>query len=246
MRVLMNLDLEKLIRLQRAENDLRGVETRLSEIPRLKTALDAGLEEERRRLSLAKDALALCQKARRQHEGELQDLEARRSRYKDQLMEVKTNKEYTAMLHEIEVVERDIRAREDQILSEMEKAETLASEAKREEGIVKGAEQKHLAESRLLDERSGSLEAELRRLTAERDDIAATVPESFLDLFRRVARLRGVAVAEARDAMCQLCHLKLRLQMFMDIKRNEEIMQCPACNRILFYEPPPQSASPEP
>jgi predicted nucleic acid-binding Zn-ribbon protein len=61
-----------------------------------------------------------------------------------------------------------------------------------------------------------------------------------------VARLRGVAVAEARDGMCQLCRVKLRPQMFVDLKRNEGIIQCPSCSRILFYEAPAPAATPGP
>ena len=67
-----------------------------------------------------------------------------------------------------------------------------------------------------------------------------------LELFQRVARLRGIAVSEARDGMCQVCHLKLRPQMYVDLKRNEEIVQCPQCNRILYYEPPAPVNSPVP
>ena len=61
-----------------------------------------------------------------------------------------------------------------------------------------------------------------------------------------MAKLRGVAVAEAREGRCQECHLMLRPQMSVELKRNEEIVQCPACNRILFYEAPVPVVSPEP
>ena len=242
----MNPDLERLIRLQRAESDLRRVEADLQEVPRQKAELQDSLARERARLDAAREALAQCQKARRQHEGDLQDLETKRSRYKGQLMEVKTNKEYTAMLHEIEGVEREIRTREDQILAEMERSEGLAAEVKAEEEAFKGAEGRARDGGRALDERARGLETERARLVGERDAIAATVPGDILELFQRVARLRGVAVAEARDGMCQVCHVKLRLQMFVDIKRNEDIQQCPACNRILYYAPPPAAAGAEP
>jgi len=243
----MNADLERLIRLQRAETDLRRVEGELSEVPRRRADLDAALAAEKARLEAARQELAGGQKARRQHEGELQDLEAKRSRLKGQLMEVKTNKEYTAMLHEIEAVERDIRAREDQILSEMERGETLAVEVKREEDLYRQAEERHRTQGRALDERARALGEQAGRLGAERDAVAATVPPGVLELFHRVARLRGgVAVAAAQDGMCQVCHVKLRLQMFVDIKRNEDIQQCPACNRILYYEPAPPVVVAEP
>jgi hypothetical protein len=243
----MNPDLERLIRLQRAESDLRRVEGELAEVPRHRAELEAGLGAERARLEAARGELASGQKGRRQHEADLQDLEAKRSRLKGQLMEVKTNKEYTAMLHEIEGVEREIRGREDLILAEMERGEGLGVEIKREEETYKQAEERHRVGIRALDERARSLDEQVRRLTSERDAIAATVPAGLLDLFHRVARSRGgVAVAQALDAMCQVCHVKLRLQLYADLKRNEEIVQCPACNRILYYEAPPPTVSPEP
>jgi predicted nucleic acid-binding Zn-ribbon protein len=242
----MNTDLAGLIRLQRADSELRRVEADLAQIPRRKMELEAALAAERGRLDAVRGSLDGSQKARRRDEGDLQDLESRRSKYKGQLMEVKTNKEYTAMLHEIEGVEREIRAREDQVLAEMERAETLAAELKREEAVFKAAEQDHRARERSLLEEDARLREQAARLGAERDAEAGRLPSNLLELFQRVARLRGVAVAEAREGMCQVCHLKLRPQMFVDIKRNEEVVQCPACNRILYFEPPPPVSSPVP
>ena len=143
-------------------------------------------------------------------------------------------------------MERDIRAREDQVLAEMERAETLTGDIKREEAGFKAAEQEHRTRERILSEDEVRLREQARRLTEERDGEAARLPAAVLELFQRVARLRGVAVAEAREGMCQVCHLKLRPQMYVDLKRNEEIVQCPACNRILYFEPPPPVSSPTP
>ena len=242
----MNPDLEKLVQLQKADSELRQVETRLLEIPRQKAEAEALLAAEQRRLDQAREALALSQKGRRQQEAELQDLETRRSKYKGQLMEVKTNKEYTAMLHEIENVEREIKAREDQILIEMERAETLSAEIKGKEGVFKAAEERHGVEVKELSERRTALEAEVAQLRGERDAITKGVSDDLIELYGRVARLRGSAVAEARDYMCQVCHVKLRPQMYVDLKHNEVIVQCPACNRILYFEPPVPAVSQQP
>jgi predicted nucleic acid-binding Zn-ribbon protein len=242
----MNPDLAGLIRLQRADSELRRVEAELAQIPRRRAELDAALAAERGRLDSLRADLDASQKGRRRHEGELQDLESKRSKYKGQLMEVKTNKEYTAMLHEIEGVEREIRGREDQILGEMERAEGLTAEVKREEAVFRSAEQDHRARERSLGEEEAALREQVARLGTEREAEAGRLPSSLLELFQRVARLRGVAVAEARDGMCQVCRVKLRPQMYLDLKRNEEIVQCPACNRILFFEPSPPVSAPLP
>jgi len=242
----MNSDLEKLIALQHAETEFKRVQAELAEIPRLKAERDAQLDAERRRLDAAREALTRSQKNRRQKETELTDLEGRRSKYKGQLMEVKTNKEYQAMLHEIEGVEREIRSREDEILQEMESTETLQAEVKAEETAFKTANASHSADVSTLEARAAELHAQAERVGRERDAIAATLSPEVLELFQRVAKLRGAGVAEARDEMCQHCRMKLRPQIFVDIKRNETIIQCPSCNRILYFEPPVPETAPEP
>jgi predicted nucleic acid-binding Zn-ribbon protein len=242
----MNPDLVKLVQLQKADAELRRVETALQEVPRQRAEAEGRLKQECQRLDEAREALQESQKARRTHEGGLQDLESKRSKYKGQLMDVKTNKEYTAMLHEIENVEREIKAREDQILLEMERAETLGSDVKREEAAFKAAEEQHKSEARTLDERQRALESERTRLKQDRDAVALGLGNDLLELYGRVARLRGSAVAEAKDEMCLVCHVKLRPQMYMDLKHNAEIVQCPACNRILYFEPPVPVAAQHP
>ena len=110
-------------------------------------------------------------------------------------MDVKTNKEYTAMLHEIEGVEREIRAREDQILAEMERAETLTAEVKREEEAFKAADEAATGRAAASTGRGGRSSSRRRRRAspAERDEVApAHARRTLLDLFQRVAQLRGI------------------------------------------------------
>ena len=176
----------------------------------------------------------------------MQDLEGKRSKYKGQLMDVKTNKEYTAMLHEIETVEREIREREDQILEEMERSEGLTQDVKTEEDAFRSVEAAAKKERSELDARQGQLDDERKTVAAGRDEVAGTIPEGPLQLYERVAKFRGTGLAEAQDGMCQACHVKLRLQMWVEVRQGENVFQCPSCNRILFYEPPPPTVAVEP
>jgi predicted nucleic acid-binding Zn-ribbon protein len=231
-------ELDKLIRLQQTENKIRSLEDSLQEIPGRLTAIEQALAVEQRLLQEANDNLVASQKSRRHQEGELQDLESRRSKYKTQLMEVKTNKEYSAMLHEIENVERDIRSLEDSILVELEAADDLTQRVVDEDRRFREIEERARLDRAALDQEAAALKDDKTALIHERDGIAATLGEELLSLFRRVAQHRnGVAVAEARDESCQVCHMRLRPQMFVDVKRNDAIIQCPSCSRILYFEP---------
>jgi uncharacterized protein len=242
----MNPDLEKLVRLHHAEADLKRVESELAEIPRRKQAVAEALAHDRARLDAARAAFEASQKARKQHESQVQDLEAKRSKYKGQLMEVKTNKEYTAMLHEIEGVEREIKGREDLILEEMEKAEGLQAAVRREESDFKAVESGARQATGDLEAAAAKLEAEAGRLRGERDLVAATVPENARELYARITKQRGSGVAEARDGMCQACHVRMRVQIWAEVRHSDQIFQCESCSRILYYEPPPPTVVAEP
>jgi predicted nucleic acid-binding Zn-ribbon protein len=242
----MNPELEKLVRLHHAETSLKRIESDLAEVPRLRKEIEDRLARDRSRLDAAKAALAGSQKTRKEHESAVADLKGKASKYKGQLMEVKTNKEYTAVLHEIEGVERDIRARDDLTFAEMEKEEVLAQDVKREEAGFRAVAADAAKETAGLEARAATLAVEASRRQGERDAAAAAIPEEALDLYGRVAKLRGTAVGEARDGVCEACHVKLRVQVWVEVRKNEQLLQCESCSRILYYEPPPPTASVEP
>jgi predicted nucleic acid-binding Zn-ribbon protein len=240
----MNPDLEKIIDLHHADTELKRLDAELAEVPRARQAVEARLARDKERLETAREALEESKKTRRENESQVQALEEKRSKYKGQLMDVKTNKEYTAMLHEIETVEREIGSREDQILEEMERAEALNGDVAREEAAFKAVEQEARVEGAELDARQARLEDERKRVATERDRVAEQIPEGPLNLYQRVAKLRGSGAAEARDGMCQACHVKLRPQVWVELKVGEEIFRCDACNRIVYYDPPPTVVEP--
>lgn len=234
----MHPQLEKLVQLQRAETRLKELQAGLDDVPRQRAVQEEALVAERGRLDAARAELEQSQRTRRQKEGELQALEARRDKYKGQLREVKTNKEYSAMLHEIEGVEREIRAVEDAILVELERAEGLEAAVRNEQADFRQAEERHKAELARLAGQQRQLEEQRAVAQAERDGVATGLPGEMVERFQRVAKVRGTAVAEAKDGLCLQCHVQLRPQLFMEVKRNEELIQCPSCSRVLYYESP--------
>ena len=160
------------------------------------------------------------------------------SKYKGQLMEVKTNKEYQAMQKEMAAAEHDVRAHEDKLLEHMEQAETFAAQLKAAESALKAEQTVVARDQKLLEAERTEIERELARLTAARKEIVAMLPRDALSLFERVAHGRkGVAVAEARDGLCTVCHVRLRPQMFNEVRRNDGLHQCDSCTRILYFVP---------
>ncbi len=234
----MHPDLQHLIQLQDLDLAADRARRRIAELPATQQALEARLAEKVAVVTRVKERTAAAQTERREIEKELAVVQGRLSKYKGQLMEVKTNKEYQAMQKEMSVAEHDVRAHEDKLLEHMEQAETFAIELKAAEAAQKAEQAEAARHQKVLDAERSAIESELARVTAARGDIVPKLTRDALALFERVAHGRkGVAVAEARDGLCTVCHVRLRPQMFNQVRRNDGLHQCDSCTRILYFVP---------
>jgi uncharacterized protein len=234
----MHPDLQHLIQLQDLDLAADKARRRVAEMPATQQALETRIAEKTAQVTQMKDRIAAGQAARREVEKELAVVQGRLSKYKGQLMEVKTNKEYQAMQKEMATAEHEVRAFEDTLLEHMEEAETLAAELKNAEAAQKAEQAVVAREQKVLEAERAEIEQELIRLTAARGEVIAKLAPDVLALFERVAHGRkGVAVAEARDGLCTVCHVRLRPQVFNEVRRNDALHQCDSCTRILYFVP---------
>jgi predicted nucleic acid-binding Zn-ribbon protein len=241
----MNADLNRLIRLQQLETATDEARRKMAEHPARIQALDARLLSARDTVAGIKARLAAAAEKRRAEEKDVASVQTRLAKYKDQLLEVKTNREYTAMLHEIETAQNDIRAREDRILEIMMESDELNAAVKKSEGELKTAEKEIAAERARLDAEVSALQTEIDKTTAEREKVVAGIDRHVLSIFETTAKGRkGVAVAEAKDGLCTICHVRLRPQVFNEVRKNESIIQCDSCRRILYFAGSTEASAP--
>ncbi len=192
----------------------------------------------RERVAAAKKRLADNQEARRAVEKEVAVHQGRLSKFREQAMAVKTNLEYAAVLKEIAFAEAEIKTLEEKILERMLEADDLSAQAKRADAEL-AAEQKTVeADRKKMSAEHAELQSLLARIVDERKAIIAALDRQVLRIFEVVAQRRnGVAVAEARDGICTICHVRLRPQVFNNVLRSTEIVQCDSCQRILYAMP---------
>jgi predicted nucleic acid-binding Zn-ribbon protein len=228
--------LQNLIRLQELQvrqSELRG---RVEQTPKEIACLDEELAEKRKMIEDAEAAITHSSKERRITEAEVEDLRQKLSHYREQLMEVKTNTAYQAMLHEIQFVESGISEKEDFILEQMLESDELdrklveAKRAFQEEESVTLAKKKEL-EALVVESDSG-----LQEVEKERARIQTAIPGEFLARYQRIAAVRdGIAVTKVVNHSCEACHVRLRPQLLAELRANRRIILCENCNRILYY-----------
>ena len=103
------------------------------------------------------------------------------------------------------------------------------------------------ARRKAMSAEHAQLQASLEKTAVERAGLVAAMDRQKLAIFELVSsRRHGVALAEARDGICTICHVRLRPQVFNNVRRNEEIVQCDSCNRILFFVHTPAPAAQNP
>ena len=234
----MHPELQHLIQLQELDLTVDRQRRRIADIPLLRAALDARLAERIATVDAVKGRIAACQAARREIEKDLAAVQTRLSRFKNQLMEVKTNKEYQAMQKEMSVAEEEVSVLETRMLERMVEADGFAAELKTAEAALKAEQAESTRGLQQLDTERGELERALQKTTDERHTLTAQISKDALAVFERVAHGRkGLAIAEARDGLCTVCHVRLRPQIFNEIRRNDSLIQCDSCTRILYYVP---------
>jgi predicted nucleic acid-binding Zn-ribbon protein len=228
-------DLERLIRLQELDTRAERVRKAIAELPARAEAVDARLHDRTGQVEEAKQRVAEGQAARRVLEKELAIVQSRLTKYKDQLMEVKTNKEYQAMQKEIAVAEDDVRSHEDRILEHMLQADESGAALKGAERDLAAERQQAARERADLDRERAAFEGELQSIAEAREGLVREIPAEALARFESIASKRGVAVAEARDGHCTICHVRLRPQIYNDVRRNDSLIQCESCGRLLYF-----------
>ncbi|TFG60588.1 MAG: nucleic acid-binding protein, partial [Spirochaetales bacterium] len=167
----------------------------------------------------------------------LTDAEHQRENYEKQMDMIKTQREYEALDKEIkDAIEKEQQYRKE-ILKEEKEAEELAHRLEREELMIKQQEEELKAEQKKIKDESKEKEDHLKTLTHQEGKIIPGLDEEILFKFERIIKSKaGLGIVPARGSVCTGCHMVLPSQFVNEIRRGENILFCPYCSRILFFD----------
>ena len=236
---MMDPHLQHLQELQVLDSRIAGLERKLEAIPVRIQAIRDTSEQARSSVETQRGKLAGVRKDLRGREKDLEQNASEKAKRDAKLYEVKTNKEYSAVLAEIEGLKVDKGRIEEEILGLMEAQERMTREVAEAEGRFKRQEQESKVQEAAATEEQRALEADLAVVRAERDSLARDVPRDLLTQYTRLLRGRGgLAVAVVgSNGICTGCRLALTPQRFNELRQSSQILTCEGCGRILFYQP---------
>ncbi len=234
----MDSQLQTLIELQGFDAKIAGLESEAARLPRQIEAIQAALTDARKAVETIKSKLDTTKKDLRTREKDLEVANVRRQKLEAKLYEVKTNKEYSAVLLEIEEAKQEKAKTEEDILNLMEMQERLGVEIKDAEQRFKTREEQAKQDEAVVRKKLGAVEQELNSQRAERRLRAKELPPGLLASYDRISKARGgVAVAAVTSAaVCGGCRVSIRPQAMQELRSATGLMVCESCGRYLYWQ----------
>ena len=232
----MNEQLRLLRELQDVDLELKAIEADKERYPREIQNLDEKLAFETDTFTKRGERIELLERERRQKEGELELEQERMRKAQSKLYEVKTNKEYQALLMEIETLKEINSQREIEILEIMDEIDQLKGEHRTMERELRELGERIGQEKKRLEESLGKVDGALATKKRKRTMVTKKISPELISLYQTLTQRRRTAVVPARFGTCQGCNMKIPPQMFNEVQRSEAIIVCPSCNRILYWE----------
>jgi uncharacterized protein len=230
--------LQTLIALQGFDAKISGLESEAARLPRQIEAIQAALSEARKSVETIKGKVDTTKKDLRTREKDLEVANVKRQKLEAKLYEVKTNKEYSAVLLEIEEAKQEKAKTEEDILNLMEMQERLSVEIKEAEQRFKTREEQAKQDEAVVRKKLSAVEQELNAQRAERRSRAKDLPAGLLASYDRISKARGgVAVAAVTSAaVCGGCRVSIRPQAMQELRTTTGLILCESCGRYLYWQ----------
>jgi predicted nucleic acid-binding Zn-ribbon protein len=229
--------LDVLKRLQTIDAELYRLRRAQREKPLELEQAEAQLVAQETRVKAADDALKRLQVTQKEKEIDLQSREASVKKLQGQLFQVKTNKEYTAMQHEIETLKADNSLLEEEILKLFDAIEQATKERQRQSQELATQQARLKVERSRIEQELAAISDQIGELERDRGSLAQEAPPPALAVYERVLGIRdGLALVPIVESSCGGCHRRLPPQVVNEVYLKAELVTCEHCNRILYFD----------
>jgi predicted nucleic acid-binding Zn-ribbon protein len=233
----VEIEFEKLIQLQQLDSEIRQINLFLETTGPLLEDIDKKIAESGQVATSAKDRMVQSQKKRRELEAQVKDLKAQIGKYKRQLNEVKTNKEYTALLKEIEESQAQVDKLEEEFIAEMLVEDDVQKEIKSANQKFAEAQEKFSREKESIFRKKKEKEEQARVLAQQKEGLLPKIPQDQAGLYLRIFRKKaGIALSPVTDDFCSMCHMRVRPQVLNELNEGKKLILCENCGRILYWK----------
>ena len=227
-----------LVDLQRLEAETTKIKAVLETVPEKLDKLSHQRTEFEKRIESAARIIDTLKKQYRDGESDSQGIIDRIGKEEEKLRAVKNNKEYQALLAGIEHLKADQSGVEDRLLEILDEIESAEASLAEDRAYFSAFETELAEDEKVIAREAETARRSLDKIMAARAELETRIEPAYLEKFRRVqATKRGQAMAPVQDAMCKGCHMNIPPQLYNELQRFDQLLFCPRCQRIIYWEP---------
>ena len=227
--------LMRMVAIQRLANEIREANGIVEKAPERIEEIE-GRERNAEYVAL-RDRYEELDKEQRTRNSEMESLEESRKKYMQDLMQVSNQREYAAMLKEIDTVKSSIADHEEFILNAMEELEKLKPRLDEHTDHIQEEREKVQSERAEVERSVEEAKETIRRDTEERARLESELPSTLVAAISRTEELRqGLFLAKADGGTCQACWVRVRPQVYQEIRLASAVHHCSSCGRFLYNE----------
>ncbi|MEM7349464.1 MAG: hypothetical protein AAF657_01570 [Acidobacteriota bacterium] len=242
----MSGPLEAIVSLQKTLTELADADQRLNSIPDWMSELHEEHSLQKAEIDAVDAVGQTAEQERREAEGALADAEALQKRYQEQLGKVSTQREYGALLKEIDTAKEQITSSEQAAIEAAERKEESDAKLTEMREAFRDLDTRYKTELDKWESEKPAVAETVKQLEARSEELRGAVPRNVLVLFDRLfersnsqalARVRKMKMARG-NAMwhCDVCSYNVRPQVLVEIREQGALNQCESCKRILYWE----------
>lgn len=233
----MKDQLKLLWELQKTDLELRSIKEEKERYPKEIRKLDEKQKVEKDRVQKEREKIESLEKTRRQKEGQLTMEQEKIKRAEGRMFEVKTNKEYQAVLSEIDAMKEANSRIEEEILQAMDEIDEVKKDLTKREKEMGSTLEKIEGERNKLQEKAAQGEKAWNERVERREAISKQIESKLVKLYNTLKEKRhGVGVVSIKNETCQGCFMNVPPQLFIEVQKNNALVRCPHCNRILYWD----------
>jgi uncharacterized protein len=232
----LNPELSQLLSLQEADLEIKRITEEIATLPARQQTIEGQFAESVREHLEMKAEYEAALATRLGLETDISTEQQKHEKFKADLMKARNEKEYSTAVREIDASKKAVSTFETDLLKIMERVETLERDVQASTPEMEARRVEVDAQLAEIAASAAASQAKLDHLLKDRATLHGTLGPIAKAIYDRVSRLRGgIVLAEAIDYSCQACRMKIRPQIFSDIRRGENIIACESCGRVLFY-----------
>ena len=229
--------IKKIVELQKIDSEIFALNAQLKEKPVVLEQLKAEFELHKEALTVLEEKSKAIQVDRKEKELELKTQEDEAAKANVQLSQIKTNKEYSAKIAEIEHIKADQSVFEEKILLSFEESDVITAEIEKEKLKVDEEEKNYLAKKKETEDDIKVIEDRVKVLESQHEQATPGISNEYLSRYERILKHKdGLALVPVDGGSCGGCNMNVTPQQVNEIKMNDQLVICEMCSRILYLE----------